>query len=329
MNISLIGMLVLVVIAVIELFWHSKQLKKASNPLRYIWVVTFFLALVYYFRSPDFDFALLLVMATAVSGIVALIDQLFLRKQRIADAESAADTGNIEQTQVDNSLPPNYKEPLIIEYSRSFFPVLLLVLVLRSFIFEPFRIPSGSMYPTLEVGDFIVVSKFSYGLRLPVINTKILPLGEPSRGDVVVFKYPENPRINYIKRVVGLPGDTVSYRNKTVYINGQRQDIDYQGLFSYKNGYGQTATVERYTETLGDIQHDMLINSQRSPSDGEWRVPEGHYFVMGDNRDDSKDSRYWKYLPEENLVGKAKFIWLHLDIGGNGFDAARIGTKIK
>jgi signal peptidase I len=220
------------------------------------------------------------------------------------------------------------KDPLVVEYAKSFFPIILAVLVIRSFIAEPFRIPSASMLPTLHIGDFILVNKFSYGIRLPVINTKILETGSPSRGDVVVFRYPNNPRIDYIKRVIGLPGDVIGYYDKTIFINGEpvvqtpkSKNSDLVNLVP--------ARYELRTETLGKVKHELLIDDQGRLVEGETIVPEGEYFVMGDNRDNSNDSRYWGTVPESNLVGQAFFIWMSWDWNAGGIVWHRIGSSIE
>ncbi|NNE59752.1 MAG: signal peptidase I [Woeseia sp.] len=205
----------------------------------------------------------------------------------------------------------------MVEYAQSFFPVLLIVLVIRSFVFEPFRIPSGSMMPTLLQGDFIFVTKYSYGLRLPVIETKIVETGEPQRGDVAVFRLPSEPSVNYIKRVVGLPGDTIEYFNHQLTINGE--------LMPLSRG-GEPA---QFRELLGERSHDILINNPGSrASEGVYVVPEGHYFMMGDNRDNSRDSRYINAIPETHLVGEAVRIWMHMD-GLSWPRWERIGAKIQ
>jgi len=194
----------------------------------------------------------------------------------------------------------------LVEYSRSFFPVLLFVLVVRSFVFEPFRIPSGSMMPTLLQGDFIFVKKYSYGLRLPVTETKIIETGEPERGDVIVFRLPSDPSVNYIKRVVGLPGDEVRYERHRLTINGEEIPLEQH----------PDATPEdpRFVEQLGEREHEILItNAVYTIRDGIYRVPEGRYFVMGDNRDNSRDSRFIDSIPESYLVGEAVMIWMHMD----------------
>jgi len=190
-------------------------------------------------------------------------------------------------------------------------------LLLRSFLAEPFRIPSGSMMPTLLVGDFILVNKFAYGIRLPVLNNKIIAVGAPSRGDVVVFRYPKNPTIPYIKRVVGLPGDTVQYdaKEKILYINGQRVSNEAIGVYQI-NGSGTAMTgYNEQKENLLGMEHHILINPReaRSGPVEDLVVPEGHYFVLGDNRDNSQDGRYWGTVPDENLIGKAFFIWMNWD----------------
>lgn len=254
-----------------------------------------------------FDFSAALTLATLVTGIIAGVYWLIQRsKQNLSDA----------------------KEPLLVEYSKSFFPVLLFVLVLRSFIIEPFRIPSSSMMPTLVIGDFILVNKFSYGVRLPVVNTKIINIGDPERGDVMVFRYPKNPSLDYIKRVIALPGDKVGYFDKHVYINGQRITQEPLGLYQ---GVGQGDNMTNALlqhEQLPSQEHDILIMQERPSIEGEIIVPEGHYFMMGDNRDNSNDSRYWGTVPKENIVGKAFMIWMNWDSSYNGVDWKRLGSTI-
>jgi len=206
--------------------------------------------------------------------------------------------------------------------------VILAVLLLRSFLVEPFRIPSGSMMPTLLVGDFILVNKYAYGIRLPVLNTKVADLGSPERGDVVVFRFPKDPSIDYIKRVVGVPGDRVEYRNKTLYINGEQvAQIPAGSYIGSGSGLSMSgADVRR--EALGEVEHDILVvpNMRGVPADVV--VPDDHYFVMGDNRDNSNDSRYWGFVPDENLVGKAFMIWMNWDSAAGGVAWNRIGNSI-
>ena len=251
------------------------------------------------------SFPAIMVTLVIVTGIIWLIDMFFWAPQRATEQ----------------------KDPLIVEYAKSFFPIILIVLVIRSFIAEPFRIPSASMLPTLHIGDFILVNKFSYGVRLPVINTKIIEVSEPERGDVVVFRYPNNPKIDYIKRVVGLPGDKVGYFNKTVYINGEEvaRNVKEKGasLLSLT-----PARTELYNEKLGEHGHDILIDPARNLAEGESIVPAGEYFVMGDNRDNSNDSRFWGTVPEANLVGKAFFIWMSWDWNTGGIVWNRLGDSI-
>ena len=209
----------------------------------------------------------------------------------------------------------------LVEYSRSFFPVLLFVLVIRSFVFEPFRIPSGSMMPTLLKGDFIFVKKYAYGLRLPVTETKVIETGSPQRGDVVVFRLPSDPSINFIKRVVGLPGDEVNYERHRLVINGEEISLEQHPDATPRN--------PKFVEQLGNRQHDILItNAGYMVKDGVYRVPEGHYFMMGDNRDNSRDSRFISSIPETHLVGEAVRIWMHMD-GLTWPRWERIGNKIQ
>jgi signal peptidase I len=223
--------------------------------------------------------------------------------------------------------PKDTKEPLWVEWGASFFPVILVVFVLRSFLFEPFKIPSGSMIPTLEVGDFILVNKFTYGIRLPVINKKIISINDPQRGDVMVFRYPDDPSLDYIKRVIGVPGDTVAYQNKRLSINGQ--PVETTKIFDYHHSE-RLYYSEQYVARIGDVEYRYLNDSDAPafiPDATQFpnranctynaagvicKVPAGHYFMMGDNRDNSRDSRFWGFVPEQNIVGKAFFIWLNL-----------------
>lgn len=270
------------------------------------------------------NFPLVLVIAVAVSGFLALLDRVVLaprRRKAVASYEAqvdVADPQTIERLE---------KEPLLVEYGKSFFPVLAVVLVLRSFLVEPFQIPSGSMKPTLEVGDFILVNKFAYGIRLPVIDTKVIPIGDPQRGDVMVFRYPNNPSINYIKRVVGLPGDHIRYAGKQLYVNGQKVDHELVEIVpddEVPAGHPlQTlANAAIYREQLGEVTH-LIRQKQLSqtPKPKEWVVPQGYYFMMGDNRDNSNDSRFWHsaempqelwgMVPDNYIVGKAFAVWMH------------------
>jgi signal peptidase I len=263
-----------------------------------------------------FDFELILTLATAFTGLVWLVDAVYFAPRRNKpaqpiDAETAATQGTT-------------RDPVLVDYSKSFFPVILLVLVLRSFLAEPFHIPSSSMVPTLLVGDFILVNKYDYGIRLPVLHTKLIKVGEPKRGDVAVFRYPLDPSVDYIKRIVALPGDHIVYRNKTLYINGVAMPRD--DLGAYTGLDAEDAELGR--EHLGGVEHELLTMPGRYSNEGEWTVPEGKYFAMGDNRDNSNDSRYWGFVPEENLVGKAFFIWMNKDVYKDSVLWHRVGTVI-
>jgi signal peptidase I len=260
------------------------------------------------FRYEAVDFSLMLVIVGAVSGVIWALDRLFFAAGRRRAAAAAG------------TPPERVREPLAVEYARSFFPVIVLVLVIRSFLFEPFRIPSDSMMPTLFDGDFIFVSKYSYGLRLPVSNTLLVPTGTPQRGDVIVFRLPPNPKVNYIKRLVGLPGDRIRVdQNNQLYINDvavpQERGPSYTGPKQDMLNYAGVPTA---FEQLGARRHEIMFANGNVKS-GEWVVPAGHYFFMGDNRNNSKDSRFLDepdapgFVPEQNLVGKAVRIWLNLD----------------
>jgi len=283
----------------------------------------------------SWDFALILFVLLVVTGAVWLLDLVYLRSRRrqqgaaamaIFDANPTG-VGTFEAARLrQQAYDEAHRVPWWVEYCVSFFPVILFVFVLRSFVVEPFRIPSGSMLPTLENGDLILVNKFEYGLRLPIIDKKVLPIGEPKRGDVLVFRYPVDPSVDYIKRVVGVPGDVVLYQNKTLYINGQEIQHTRDGDYFEPD---RSAYVGRYSEQLGTVKHDILLNKQARQdfmpiSDYPYRnnceylgngvrctVPPGHYFMMGDNRDNSLDSRYWGFVPEQNIVGRAFFIWMN------------------
>ncbi|AKS42440.1 signal peptidase I [Wenzhouxiangella marina] len=259
------------------------------------------------------DYALILTLLTLATGVLWALDRFFFRRRR-GKNQSATGAG----------------KP--VEVVGSFFPILLVVLIFRSFLFEPFKIPSASMVPSLLIGDFIVVNKFAYGLRLPVLNTEFLSTGEPERGDVVVFRYPVDGRTNFIKRVIGLPGDTITYRNKMLFINGepmlQEQDGVWIGEGINRNRPGERPL--RRIEQLGEVSHPILVNPQTvQRGQQSWTVPEGHYFVMGDNRDASSDSRAWGFVPEDHLVGKATRIWMHWDCSRGCVVFDRIGDKIE
>jgi signal peptidase I len=253
-----------------------------------------------------FDFELALVIATVLTGAIWLLDKLLWRPRRLAVGKES--------------------EPVVVEYSRSFFPIIVLVLLVRSFLFEPFRIPSSSMLPTLQIGDFIFVNKYVYGLRLPVLRTKVVELDHPERGDVVVFRLPSDPKTNYIKRVVGLPGDVVEYRDKRLTINGNPISLTINGLYDGAKRGG----LHIGEESLGETGHEVLIAPARFGREGVFTVPDGHYFLMGDNRDNSRDSRYdgVGFVPESNLVGKAVRIWLNWDWQNGSPEWGRIGNKI-
>ncbi|MGH7929507.1 MAG: signal peptidase I [Candidatus Binatia bacterium] len=269
-----------------------------------------------------FNLELALVIGVLLTGGLWLVDVLFLAPGRRERA------GRTQSAEGDAARPAVESEPWYIEYAKSFFPVLLIVLVLRSFIAEPFRIPSGSMMPTLLVGDFILVNKFAYGVRLPVLNLEILETGAPERGDVVVFRYPENPSEDYIKRVVGLPGDRIAYFDKTLYINGERMEQTRIGPY---RGEGANLAAEDallLKEELGKANHKILLNPGRENVEGQYVVPPGHYFMMGDNRDNSNDSRYWGPVPEAYLVGEAFLVWMHWNWQENDFEFDRIGQTI-
>jgi signal peptidase I len=273
----------------------------------------------------NIDFPSILVGATLFTGVVWALDSMLLAPARRKRADALVQQGESRESE---PVLRTLKESTIVEYSKSFFPVILAVLLLRSFLVEPFRIPSGSMMPTLLVGDFILVNKFSYGIRLPVLDTKIIEMGKPERGDVVVFRYPKDPNVDYIKRVVGLPGERVGYFNKVIYINGEAVGQVPSGVYVGKGSGVSMSGASKRQEKLGDVQHDILV-MQRAPGlEGEFVVPPGEYFVMGDNRDNSNDSRFWGAVPEANLVGKAFRIWMNWDSANGGVDFDRIGTKI-
>ena len=269
-------------------------------------------------------FALAFVVALAVTGFIWGVDAAITAPARRRRVEALRSSGKSEEA------ARAAREPLVVEYAKSFFPVILVVLVLRSFIVEPFRIPSGSMIPTLKVGDFILVNKSAYGLRLPVLNREILATGEPHRGDVMVFRFPPDPRQDFIKRVVGLPGDHILYRNKRLYINGTLVPESAGRHFLYRAAAGHYLDGREYTEDLGGVSHRILqIPGSGNDPTQSFVVPPHEYFVMGDNRDESYDSRYWGYVPEQNLVGHAFLIWFSWDVAdGKSVDWRRIGRLI-
>lgn len=258
------------------------------------------------------DFSLILFVLVCATGVIWALDRWAWSGARMRASKAVMQSGGGEE-----SARKAAREPIYVEYARAFFPVILIVFVLRSFIVEPFRIPSGSMLPSLHVGDFILVNKFSYGIRLPVLNEKVIDTGMPQRGDVAVFRFPRDESINYIKRVVGLPGDRIVYEGKKLYINGQYMPQQPASSYTVQQDGEVLYDAARYTERLGDAEHDILLSPR--PDFGPaptYVVPAGHYFVMGDNRDHSNDSRYWGFVPDEHLVGKAFFIWFSWDSTG-------------
>ena len=284
------------------------------------------------------NFALILFILLVISFVAWLIDVLWLARQRRAAAERAvaefdrknqARTGAaVELLAAERSVVREsaLRRPWYMEYTASFFPVILAVFVLRSFLFEPFRIPSGSMIPTLEIGDLILVNKYQYGIRLPVINKKMIEVGSPQRGDVMVFRFPIIPQQDYIKRVVGIPGDRIEYADKRLSINGAA--VPMQPLAPYVDE-SRLQSYAQFSETLGQRSHRVILADgpgflmramqhthpdacRYGPNSVSCTVPPGHYFVMGDNRDNSEDSRFWGFVPDENIVGRAFLVWLTL-----------------
>ena len=284
------------------------------------------------------NFALLLFLATLVTGLYWLAEKFYFlprRKQAALDLEKASELRLVELkkmgiTQVDQVVPDAQArllmQPWWLDWTAGLFPVIVAVFLLRSFLFEPFKIPSGSMIPTLLVGDLILVNKFHYGVRLPVLNTKITEGTPPQRGDVMVFRYPPKPSLDYIKRVVGVPGDEVAYINKRLTVNGKAIDTTALPDFFDED---QMRYFKQFEEKLGDKPHRLLNdddrpafvqgaddfafrkNCQYSVEGVVCKVPEGQYFMMGDNRDNSLDSRYWGFVPDKNIVGKAFFVWMN------------------
>lgn len=266
------------------------------------------------------NFPLIMLILLVITGSIALLDRFVLKARR----------------------KPEETEPWWIEYPKSFFPVILIVFSLRSFLIEPFKIPSGSMIPTLLVGDFILVNKYTYGIRLPVINYKIVEINKPEYGDVMVFRYPEDPSMDYIKRTIGLPGDTVTYREKQLYLNGIAVRTEADGDYTYIESGTNYIHTRRFRESVNGRERTIIINPDLpnmliaglrefpfqenctySHSEFTCKVPDGHYFMMGDNRDSSSDSRYWGFVPERNIVGKAFMIWWNFS------DFKRIGLSVR
>ncbi|HOV18392.1 signal peptidase I [Ottowia sp.] len=293
----------------------------------------------WYTGSIEGNFALLLLLATVVTGIYWLADRFIFLPRRRAAAQAAQDQlqrrrtelaaqGITQVDQADAKLTTDrlLAQPWWLDWTAGLFPVILIVFLLRSFVFEPFKIPSGSMIPTLLIGDLILVNKFTYGLRLPVANTRLTEGHAVQRGDVVVFRYPPKPSVDYIKRVIGLPGDEVSYLNKRLTINGK--EVPQTAV----SDFFDESTMEyfkQFNEQLGDVRHDIIVDTRRAAFIGNpdafpyrdncrysiegvtCKVPEGQYFMMGDNRDNSLDSRYWGFVPEGNIIGRAFFVWMN------------------
>lgn len=289
---------------------HVDKVPSLIESFRVIFVVLLLYGIYKLFLSQfnlSYYFPIVLVGATIATGIIYLLDKIWWAKKRHAGR----------------------KMPALVEFSRSFFSVFLIVLVIRSFIVQPYRVPTGSLEPTVLPNDFLVVTQYSYGLRLPITNTRVVPIGEPKRGDIVVFHFPVNPKIDYVKRMVGLPGDHIVYKDKTLYINGVKATQRYIGKgIDYEDD--EDIPVDVYEENLLGVKHPILVNPDKEDGNTyDFVVPKGMYFAMGDNRDDSFDSRSWGFVPEENVVGQAKWILLSYDAKSKKFRWSRFGERLK
>jgi len=293
----------------------------------------------WYFNQWIGNFSLLLFMLTVVTLGYWLAERFWFRPARLAAVQALETQGAQRQAELkrmgiaqaggdlEAAKASLLAQPWWLDWTAGLFPVILIVFLLRSFLFEPFKIPSGSMVPTLLVGDLILVNKYHYGVRLPVINKKIVQNQDPQRGDVVVFRYPPDPRMDYIKRVVGVPGDEVAYLNQRLSINGQEVPVQPQGEYYDEDSLRY---APQFAESLGSAVHRILVDPRRQAFFGTddkrfpfrencrysaegvvCRVPQGHYFMMGDNRDNSQDSRFWGFVPDENIVGRAFFVWMN------------------
>lgn len=364
---GVLAALSLVIMGLDKFVLHTNMNAKAGEnkapayvALAYSWGPLTIMVFVVLFLVNYMNFTFILTLATLVSLVVVLVNRLFFAKKRKLAVESYKQKVAEPDEDVVKKLAQG---PAVLEFIRSIFPVLLIVFLLRTFLVEPFQIPSGSMLPTLKVGDFILVNKYAYGLRLPVINKVIVPIGEPKRGDVVVFHYPPNPDVDYIKRLIGVPGDRIAYKNNQLYINGQLISEEFIGKAQQPETIKTINSIndqvedrvimvesDEYREDLLGIEHDIYkIPSRynRTPKlDDEWVVPEGYYFMMGDNRDNSLDSRFWitnyayqkgymkegdsisvcyanpacnemlkddkmYMVPADHIVGKAFMVWMH------------------
>jgi len=277
------------------------------------------------------DFSLIMFIALCILGLIWAWDRLFVAPHRAVSVQAMRAAREAPASDLQLAA----REPFLVELARTFFPVILLVFLLRAFTVEPFRIPSASMTPTLLKGDFILVNKFLYGLRVPVLNTKFFDISSPHRGDVMVFRYPGDTKVNYIKRVVGLPGDRIRYAGREVFVNGEPMKQADGGTYDYEESGSRQVAAQLKVESLGTVDHNILLDPSvgggagRS-GEGEWTVPAGQYFVMGDNRDHSNDSRYWGFVPDGLVVGKAFLIWFSWNSGDvHGVNWSRMGNKIK
>ncbi len=303
--------------------------------------------LAWYLGMVEGNFALLLFLAVVVTGVYWVAERFYFLPQRQKAAQALVDAQRRreadwacqgikgDEVNLEEAQQKLLMQPWWLDWTAGLFPVILVVFILRSFLFEPFKIPSGSMIPTLRIGDLILVNKFHYGVRLPVLNTKIISNNEPERGDVMVFRYPPQPSLDYIKRVVGVPGDEVAYLNKQLFVNGQpvakepQPEFRDTGSMRYSLQFGEALGGKQYSTLNDDDRPAFIPGVIEFPGKDQCRysvegvvckVPEGHYFMMGDNRDNSLDSRYWGFVPEANIVGKAFFVWMNFG------DLGRIGS---